>query len=320
MTKTFHSPYEMCLFEPVQDVNEQKKAEWQLKFSAPNGYIHVSAKAPFTIHAPGYGFDNTVKSVWNEESQFFETKGSVYLPSVFGPTEKSRAIRFSLCMHTFKSVREVFHFPEDIIFTSASAMTKYLKEKCAAIFHVISINNSNKRLQFQMANRVHYVKFSEGLNFILGYEAQEFESENKIQMMRTLEDDYHDTNFFTANYSPQLTRGIRDMYVYASCCNFTEIGHRRIPLLKYIFVDRIPAAAAATSGMSSQQQQRHVIFQNPMYVNVTASHLNRIEISIRNDAGEIVSFPKGSVSVLTLHFKKDSRINYKQAIEFLKNL
>ena len=49
---------------------------------------------------------------------------------------------------------------------------------------------------------------------------------------------------------------------------------------------------------------RNMSVQNPMYVNVAASTLNNVEINIRNDAGNIIGFPKGAITVLTLHFKK----------------
>ena len=55
---------------------------------------------------------------------------------------------------------------------------------------------------------------------------------------------------------------------------------------------------------------RQLNILNPMYIPLATTSFNSIHINLRNDAGQFVSFPKGSVTTVILHFKKtNSTIN-----------
>ena len=71
-----------------------------------------------------------------------------------------------------------------------------------------------------------------------------------------------------------------------------------MPLLKNVVVDDIVDAT------SSYGQLRHVEVQNPMYVGVATTLLNRIDIKIVNNVGNSVNFENGALTSITLHFKR----------------
>ena len=64
------------------------------------------------------------------------------------------------------------------------------------------------------------------------------------------------------------------------------------PLLKNIFID-------ATHDSNPRGYARNTSIKNPMYLPVAVNSFN-----IRNDAGELINFPHGAITTITLHFEK----------------
>ena len=87
------------------------------------------------------------------------------------------------------------------------------------------------------------------------------------------------------------------MFIYASICQSIYVGHTQVPLLKNVFVD-------SSDDGKELGHARNLVLYNPMYIPVAPTSFNNIEINIRNDAGKIITFPHGAISVLTVHFKK----------------
>ena len=81
------------------------------------------------------------------------------------------------------------------------------------------------------------------------------------------------------------------MYIY---CNIVEnqiVGDSLVPLLRIVNVQ----------GRRWEVIDR--IYDSPHYCNLQQKDITSIEINIRNDIGELVSFEFGHV-VVKLHFKK----------------
>jgi hypothetical protein len=100
-----------------------------------------------------------------------------------------------------------------------------------------------------------------------------------------------------ADYKPMLYQALSHMYVYASIANPIQVGHVRAPLLKTVWIP--PAKEFAFC------ETIHVDFNTLMYVPVSSNSFNSIEVNIRLDSGELVPFIYGSVTSLTLHFKRN---------------
>lgn len=144
------------------------------------------------------------------------------------------------------------------------------------------LNESTSQICFKVGEEVTRIKFLNGLNTILGFKEREFDCE-------------HDKEF-CANFEPQLNRGLNNMYIYASICQPIQVGHTRVPLLKSIWID--------VNKPVHPDELRNVVIKNPMYIPLSTSSINSIEINIRNDAGTFIPFPDSAVTSLTLHFKR----------------
>ena len=60
---------------------------------------------------------------------------------------------------------------------------------------------------------------------------------------------------------------------------------------------------SSTRGHANFGKVRNITTKNPMYIPISASS-NSIEIYIRSDSGRLFPFSDGTVTSLTLHFKK----------------
>ena len=194
-------------------------------------------------------------------------------------------------MYKFTNVRNHFHFPEDKTFDQSSHLVNYIKTKGGNIFSNIQFIKT--RVKFQMGHRVHRVKFNGGLNFILGYEDDNFVSDTKLNCT----DISTNPKEYLANHTPQLHRGIMNMFIYANICKPIYVGHCLVPLLKNVFID------SSDDGKKTGHSRNYIVY-NPMYIPLVTNAFSHIEINIRYDAGQIVSFPKGAITSLTLHFRK----------------
>lgn len=265
----------------------------KLKFHIKsNGLFEVTANLPFKITDEKHlGMDGEADQT---QTGVYQLIGSKNLHEVVG-TLYQIPLTISVNVFDFAPEISVFKFPTDKTFTTPLLLFTYMREQCKAVFSDISVTTTAaKKMIFTMGNKVFRIKFNGGINFVLGFYESEFKMLNPHQL-KTAKDAVNPSTY-QADIPPQLNRGVKNMYIYASCCAPVYVGHTRVPLLKNIFVD-------AGQDANIHGHVRNLSVQNPMYVKVAASTLNSIEINIRNDAGNIIGFPKGAITVLTLHFR-----------------
>ena len=53
-----------------------------------------------------------------------------------------------------------------------------------------------------------------------------------------------------------------------------------------------------------REEVRSINIKNAMYIQVSSSTINSVEINIRTDSGSFVSFSDSAITAITLHFKK----------------
>lgn len=144
--------------------------------------------------------------------------------------------------------------------------------------------NDDGRLEFQLKGGVTQIQLHQGLHRILGSK-QSIINDSK----------------FIADYVPQLNQGIDHMYVYASCCAPTRVGDVKVPLLRNIFIEDNQFQPFE----SPYGKTKNFIIRNPMYLPISSSSINSIEVNIRDDAGRLINFDEGAKTSLTLHFKRN---------------
>ena len=101
-----------------------------------------------------------------------------------------------------------------------------------------------------------------------------------------------------AENEPFLRHGINTMYVYSSVCQPIRIGGACVPLLKSIWMD------SSKSRSHSFGKMCNLVVKNPMYLPLSSTSINTIEINIRSDSGHLIPFVAGSITSITLHFKR----------------
>lgn len=85
--------------------------------------------------------------------------------------------------------------------------------------------------------------------------------------------------------------GFNTLFVYCSICESQIVGDAHVPLLRTVYVE------------GTQGQTINKIYDSPHYVPVNTSKFDTIEINIKNDMDELVSFQTGKV-LCKLHFRQ----------------
>jgi len=184
--------------------------------------------------------------------------------------------------------RQIF-FRETQYFSTVDELIYYIMDgsNMYHIFETLNYTPINHRCNLKLRPRIEYIRFLNGFNFVLGFANTKFVKNTD----------------YKASYPPLLTLALRCMYVYASICNPIQVGDVRVPLLRSIW----PNDRRSGGSSFSLFETHNIIIKNPMYVGVSSAIINSIEINIRSDSGEFVSFPPNSITSITIHLKKDVR-------------
>lgn len=94
----------------------------------------------------------------------------------------------------------------------------------------------------------------------------------------------------SGDMTPILERDINNLYIYCSIVDYTRVGNIEAPLIRTL----------PLSSVRKQLINRE--FVNKMFVSINRNVINRIDISVRDDMGEIVPF-HGGITVLTVEIR-----------------
>ena len=92
-------------------------------------------------------------------------------------------------------------------------------------------------------------------------------------------------------YPADINGGFSSMYVYTDIVNAQFVGDVKVPLLRIVNID------------GKYGNTVHASFRNLQYVPVKVNYFETIEVNIKNDQNENVSFEFGK-SIATLHFRQ----------------
>jgi hypothetical protein len=95
-----------------------------------------------------------------------------------------------------------------------------------------------------------------------------------------------------APYRANIKRGFNTLYVYCSICEPQIIGDTFAPLLRTVFITENRGKTVDT------------IFDSPHYIPVMQSKFDVIEVNIKNDLNELVSFGENAKVLCKLHFRQ----------------
>ena len=137
----------------------------------------------------------------------------------------------------------------------------------------LSYNTATNRVELTV-NYGNEIRFDRVLRSMLG-----FTSDKSVCSGKTL-----------AENNPNLERDFYNFYIYCNIVEYIRVGNIAAPLLR-----TLPLS-------SSKRQLINREFFNKMYVPINRNVINRIDITICDDAGKVIPFRSGN-TVLTLHFR-----------------
>lgn len=257
---------------------------------------------------------NSSKGVWNLQDRHSELEGEgensvnmLVLSDISKDRDPEKEIVENIDIVITKPtpiVEEIF-FEEKVSYDTYDRMTADVAERFSKVFKAVTFSKTEYAFNFEVHDSIYEIVFVRGLNRYLGLtdvayefslpvlegcEGYAFENLRKrVEVNRQLKSDF----------LPELRDGIEHIYIYASICQPILVGGVRVPLLKSIWVNEKDVRFQKAYG-----EVRNVAIKNPMYIPVSGTSINSIEVNIRDDAGRYIPFIDGSVVSLTLHFKK----------------
>jgi hypothetical protein len=174
---------------------------------------------------------------------------------------------------------EKITFKEYLLFPSATLLREYFVEHCSSILNDFKMNQ-NGLINFKIQSGITSIILDENLSNILGFDRKNF--------------NYAKGKTHIAIRKPKLENAYNQMYIYSNLVEPILVGGVRVPLLKSVWVET----------KYNFEDIVHENIEHAMYLPASLSTINNIEIEIRNDSGQLINFPHGSITNLTLHFKK----------------
>ena len=187
----------------------------------------------------------------------------------------------------YRVTNEIFA-KEDVFWSDKKQMGEGVSKIFSDVFADAHVDEETKKLNVKLQKNIASVEFISGLNIVLGFAKRRY-------------DDFSNSTNIIAENEPFLRHGINAMYVYSSICQPIRVGDICAPLLKSIWLD---------SGKIQTHvfgETCNVVVKNPMYLPLSSTSINVIEVNIRSDSGHLIPFVAGSVTSLTLHFKKNKK-------------
>ena len=173
------------------------------------------------------------------------------------------------------------NFDEYKLPTTDYQLVAHFTNDYAHVFKLFKVD-SDGFINFILADVIEIVMLAPSLSGILGFDGIE---------------DFHnnDGKLYQGIRKPRLENAFTQLIVYSSIIEPILVGGNKVPLLRTIWVH-------------SKYNMGEVLFEqvdHPMYLAVSSNSINNIEVQIRSDSGELIPFPYGSKSNITLHFRKN---------------
>jgi hypothetical protein len=161
-------------------------------------------------------------------------------------------------------------------------MASYLREKLSSLVENLIIDQ-NGYVSFCVKKKYQRISFDEKLSKILGFN----------EPMNCY---YLNGQVYKGECKVKLSDLNHQVFIYCSCIEPILVGDVMVPLMRNVWVQ-----------FTEIGQIVHQDIIRPMYLRVTGNNINNIEIELRNDAGELIKFPPGSKTCITLHFRINKR-------------
>lgn len=193
-----------------------------------------------------------------------------------------------MTLPTIKS-HEVFA-QEEVFWANTDEMVDGLKVIFKDVFEKVELIDG--KLKLWVGKGITKVQFLSGLNICLGFTKRIYGA-------------IAPNGYIMAEGVPYLRHGINTMYIYSSICQPIRVGSVCVPLLKSVWLE--PNRNNGNNQSHAFGEVCNIVIKNPMYLPLSSTSINAIEVNIRSDSGRLIPFIGGSITSLTLHFKRQRR-------------
>jgi len=181
-----------------------------------------------------------------------------------------------------------YHSILDLVEAMKESITKAFRRPIAAwsspgvdrfvdqsLWPKIRYNPHNQKVVVTMQPQM-TIRFSEQLARILALEEHHF---SPLEMV------------VKSSVTCDIEGGLHALYVYCDVLECVPVGDTMAPLLRIVEIT------------GQKGEMTHIQYDQPRYVPLQKKHFDSIEIDIRDDLGENISFDSGKL-IVTLHFRK----------------
>lgn len=146
-------------------------------------------------------------------------------------------------------------------------------------YPILRYNQINKKCEFEMMKNQTII-FSNALKTMLG-----------LGDSQTTRNSKKDHDEWMGENVCDVSGDIHSLYVYCDILEHVAVGDSRAPLLRVV----------EAKGLNGEIVNR--CYDQPRYMPIQKKNFDSLEIDLRNDLGEKISFESGKL-VVTLHFRK----------------
>ena len=214
-------------------------------------------------------------------TQSFVSEGPIYVcPNKIDLKNTTNQLTASIKLRIIETKKKSTRFvlTDYPSFVNSTQLREYHETNTSILFKDLHVNNKGF-VSFKLQPEIGHITMDELLSKSLGfYPVLTFNQANVA---------------FVAQNPPAYRKNYTQYFIYASVVEPIIVGGMRAPLLRAIFVhDKIDPNDVINESID-----------NLMYVPVSMTSINNIEIEIRDDAGKLINFYYGSKSNFTLHFQ-----------------
>ena len=163
-------------------------------------------------------------------------------------------------------------FSRPILAWSSKGVDRYVDQ---TLWPKIKYNPHNQKVIVTMQPQM-TIRFSEQLAKILAIEPHQF---SKVEMA------------IKSSFTCDIEGGLHALYVYCDVLECVPVGDTMAPLLRIVEIT------------GQKGEMVHIQYDQPRYVPLQKKHFDSIEIDIRDDTGQDISFDSGKL-IATLHFRR----------------
>ena len=233
------------------------------------------------VNSKQYDMEVTFKTKKDAE-EFGYTINTRKGKEVFGINpflQNTKEIPVNIKLYYKKEVSKIILLDENIRVESNEKVVEKIKSTFSTVFSNVVLEN-NLLICTVNANIIK-VAIEPTFAKLLGFDKADFDTSTNKKIVAT------------QSIKPKF--GQNYMYIYMNNIEPILVGDTYAPLLKTIWLEHEKYKPGDVVTVTPKI---------PMYIPVSSSSINNIEVNIRSDNGNIIDFGFGAKSVLTLHFRK----------------